>query len=116
MRIRIYSHKETELFERSEFSVSCEYKEFEYADLENYASYSNCLFFIQYINQFGSCPTPTNRSLIFLFNRHVHDLTFSCKLVVCEIFVVGCLFVDKACIGKFHNTICCGLNKLVILT
>ena len=64
MRIRIYSHKETELFERSEFSVSCEYKEFEYADLENYASYSNCLFFIQYINQFGSCPTPTNRNLV----------------------------------------------------
>ena len=62
MRIRIYS-QETELFERSEFSVSCEYKEFEYADLENYASYSNCLFFIQYINQFGSCPTPTNRNL-----------------------------------------------------
>ena len=42
---RVYSFKETELIEQSDFSVPCEYKEFECADLENYVSYSNCLFY-----------------------------------------------------------------------
>ena len=96
MRIRIYSHKETELFERSEFSVSCEYKEFEYADLENYASYSNCLFFIQYINQFGSCPTPINRSLFNTLNVLVYFVAKEIELArsCIEDYPVELLFVE----------------------
>ena len=53
------------MFERSEFSVSCEDKEFECPDLENYVSYITACFFVQYIDQPDACPPAKGRNLFF---------------------------------------------------
>ena len=53
------------MFERSELSVSCEDKEFECPDLENYVSYITACFFVQYIDQPDACP-PARKWCLFL--------------------------------------------------
>lgn len=48
-------------------------------------------------------------------NRHIHNLTFSCKFIIRQIFIICGLLIDQSGIGQLHDTVCSCLEQLMIL-
>ena len=53
--------------------------------------------------------------IVFFLIVHCEDLTFSCKFIIFQIFIIGGLFVNQTVWGQFHNAVGDCLNKLMIM-